>query len=100
MTLTQQNTPETPRRQAVEQAIRRSQAYFGRTQHPEGFWWGELESNTTMEAEHLMLCYFLGQGDRERWRKVSNYILSKQREDGSWGQYYEAPGDLSTTVEC
>ena len=100
MTLTQQNTPETPRRQAVEQAIRRSQAYFGRTQHPEGFWWGELESNTTMEAEHLMLCYFLGQGDRERWRKVSNYILSKQREDGSWGQYYEAPGDLSTSVEC
>ena len=27
-------------------------------------------------------------------------MLSKQREDGSWGQYFEAPGDVSTSVEC
>ena len=100
VTLTQENTSETPHRQAVEQAIRRCQAYFGRTQYPEGYWWGELESNATMEAEHLMLCYFLGRGDPERWREVSNFILSKQRNDGSWGQYYESPGDLSTSVEC
>ena len=100
MTLTQENTTETTHRRAVEQAIRRCQAYFGRTQYPEGYWWGELESNATMEAEHLMLCYFLGRGDEERWRKVSNFILSKQREDGSWGQYYQAPGDLGTSVEC
>ena len=100
MTLTHENTSGTPHRQAVEQAIRRCQAYFGRTQYPEGYWWGELESNATMEAEHLMLCFFLGQRDQERWRKVSNFILSKQRDDGSWGQYYQAPGDLSTSVEC
>ena len=100
MTVTQQNTSETPSQEAVEQAIRRCQAYFGRTQYPEGYWWEELESNATMEAEHLMLCYFLGREDQERWRKVSNFILSKQREDGSWGQYFEAPGDLSTSVEC
>ena len=100
MTLKQENTTETPHPRAVELAIRRCQAYFGRTQYPEGYWWGELESNPAMEAEHLMLCYFLGRGDQERWRKVSNFILSKQREDGSWGQYYQAPGDLSTSVEC
>ena len=90
----------TPVDQAADQAVRRSQDYFRRTQHPEGYWWGELESNPTMEAEYLMLCYFTGRHDPERWRKVCNYILSKQRTDGSWGQYYEAPGDLSTSVEC
>ena len=85
---------------AVNQAVQRSQDYFRRTQFPEGYWWGELESNPTMEAEYLMLCYFIGRNDPERWRKVCNYILSKQRSDGSWGQYYGAPGDVSTSVEC
>ena len=47
-----------------------------------------------------MLSLFLDRVDRERWRKLANHILGKQREDGSWGQYYEAPGDLSTSVEC
>ena len=86
--------------QAADQAVGRSHDYFRRTQYPDGYWWGELESNATMEAEYLMLCHFTGRYDEERWRKVCNYILSKQRDDGSWGQYYEAPGDLSTTTEC
>ena len=85
---------------AVETAIARSHAYFRRTQYPAGYWWGELESNNTMEAEYIMLSYFLGRQDPEKWRKLTNYILSKQHDDGSWGQYYEAPGDLSTSVEC
>ena len=53
-----------------------------------------------MEAEYLMLSHFLGRVDRERWRKLANHILSNQQEDGSWGQYFQAPGDLSTSVEC
>jgi squalene-hopene/tetraprenyl-beta-curcumene cyclase len=53
-----------------------------------------------MEAEFLLLSYFLGVEDRDRWRKLVNWVLRQQREDGSWGQYYGAPGDLSTSVEC
>ncbi len=44
--------------QAANEAVQRSQDYFRRTQYPEGYWWGELESNPTMEAEYLMLCHF------------------------------------------
>jgi squalene-hopene/tetraprenyl-beta-curcumene cyclase len=84
----------------VDQAIGRTHSYFRRTQYLDGYWWGELESNNSMEAEYLMLTYFLGKIDQEKWRKAANYILSKQREDGSWGQYYQAPGDVSTSVEC
>ena len=54
--------------QAAAEAVRRSQDYFRRTQHPDGYWWGELESNPTMEAEYLMLTYFLEETDLERWR--------------------------------
>ena len=84
----------------VETAIHRSQSYLLSIQYPEGYWWGELESNATMEAEYLLLSHFLGVVNEERPRKLANYILSKQRDDGSWGQYYGAPGDVSTSVEC
>ena len=84
----------------MDQAIEQSQSYFRRSQATEGYWCGQLESNNTMEAEYLMLSLFLGRVDQERWRKLSNLILSKQQEGGSWGQYYQAPGDLSTSVEC
>ena len=86
--------------EAVENAIHRSQGHLLSIQNPEGYWWGELESNPTMEAEYLLLTHFLGVADKERWRKLANYILSRQREDGSWCQYFGAPGDVSTSVEC
>ena len=85
---------------SVADAMHRSQAYLLGQQYADGYWWGELESNPTMEAEYLLLTYFLDQVDQERWRKLTNFILSRQREDGSWGQYYQAPGDVSTSVEC
>lgn len=84
----------------VERSVKRAQDFLLGLQYPEGYWWGELESNCTMEAEFIMLTHFLGAVDRRRERKLVNYILSKQREDGTWGQYYGAPGDLNTTTEC
>ena len=86
--------------QQVADAIERSQDYLSGEQYGEGYWWGELESNPTMEAEYMLMTYFLEQVDQERWRKLTNQILRCQREDGSWGQYYQAPGDVSTSVEC
>ena len=81
-------------------AIGRLQEYFRCIQNDLGYWWGELESNNTMEAEYVMLSRFLGHHNPERERHIVNYILSKQLDDGGWAVYYGAPGDLSTSVEC
>ena len=80
--------------------IERSQEWFFRDQHPDGFWWGELESNATMDAEYLLLTHFLGARDEKIWRGVARDIRGYQRDDGSWALYHGAPGDLSTTIEC
>jgi squalene-hopene/tetraprenyl-beta-curcumene cyclase len=85
---------------AVDLVIQRAQGWFAREQSADGFWWAELESNATMDAEYLLLTHFLGARDDERWRGVAQDIRGYQREDGSWALYHGAPGDLSTTIEC
>jgi len=84
----------------VEEAIARAQEYLLHLQHPDGYWWGELESNPTMEAEYLFLQHVLGLADPQRWRKIANHIEGRQQADGGWALYYGAPSDLSTSVEC
>jgi squalene-hopene/tetraprenyl-beta-curcumene cyclase len=85
---------------ALDLVVERSQGWFAREQFAEGFWWAELESNATMDAEYLLLTWFLGARDEERWRGVAQDIRNYQRADGSWAMYHGAPGDLSTTIEC
>jgi len=84
----------------LDLAIEGSRDFFFAEQLPKGYWWAELESNVTITAEYLMLFHFLGLVDRERQRKMANYLLSKQTEEGFWTIYYGGPGDLSTTVEA
>ena len=84
----------------LDRAIEDAQSYLLSVQYSDGYWWGELESNPTMEAEYILLTHFLGIAKVERLRKVANHILSRQRDDGTWGQFYGASGDLSTSTEC
>lgn len=85
---------------SVDVAINRTHEMLRDIQHPEGWWWGELESNPTMEAEYVFLTHILGVADSERNKKIANYIEGRQGEDGGWNQYYGAASDLSTSVEC
>jgi squalene-hopene/tetraprenyl-beta-curcumene cyclase len=80
--------------------VRRSRDYFLRTQHPEGYWVGELETNVCMAAEYLLLTEFLGVRDEARWRKIANYLLREQRPDGTWAIYFGGPPDINATVEA
>jgi len=69
-------------------------------QDSDGWWSGELETNVTMTAEHVLLCRFLGVDLAPIREGAIRHVLGAQRSDGSWGLYYEAPGDLSTTIEA
>jgi len=84
----------------LDATIERAQQHLLSIQYPEGYWWGELESNPTMEAEYILLLHFMGVDNPDRVGKLARHIRSRQRDDGTWGQYYDAAGDLSTTTEC
>jgi squalene-hopene/tetraprenyl-beta-curcumene cyclase len=84
----------------LDATIERAQQHLLSIQYPDGYWWGELESNPTMEAEYILLLHFMGVDDADRIGKLARHIRSGQRDDGTWGQYHDASGDLSTTTEC
>jgi squalene-hopene/tetraprenyl-beta-curcumene cyclase len=65
-----------------------------------GWWAGELETNVTMTAEHVLLLTFLGLPCDAIRDSAIRHLLGAQREDGSWALYHEAPADLSTTIEA
>ncbi len=89
-----------PKRTLLDLVIKRATDYALSIQHQEGYWIAPLDSNSTMEAEFLLLLYFLGVHDEQRQQKIVNHILKNQQDDGSWPLYFQGPGDLSTTVEC
>ncbi|MGH9044045.1 MAG: squalene--hopene cyclase [Acidimicrobiales bacterium] len=66
----------------------------------DGYWKGELETNVTMDAEDLLLREFLGVRDEEVTAASARWIRSKQREDGTWANFFGGPPELSTTVEA
>jgi squalene-hopene/tetraprenyl-beta-curcumene cyclase len=69
-------------------------------QHEEGYWCGELEADTTLESDYILLHTLLGTGNPERFRKCCNWILRHQNEDGGWGIYAGAPSNISASVKA
>jgi len=84
----------------LEHGIENSRNYLLSRQDADGVWVDELESNTTITAELIFLMHMTGRVDAEKQGKLVNYLLGKQREDGSWTLYYGGPCDINSTVEC
>ncbi len=103
-------------RQAVDVAIQRTVDYLLSTQHPDGYWVGELEGDTILESEYILLLAFLDgcRKDRpksspllapdspyyEKARRAANYILTKQLPDGGWSLYPGGPLEISASVKA
>ena len=83
-----------------DEAITRAHAFLNKTVHRDGYWWGELESNTTMEAEYIMLLHIMGVTEPTRVEKVARHIENAQLPNAGWNMYYGGESDLSTSVEC
>jgi len=84
----------------IETTLQKAVDHLLSLQSSEGWWKAELETNVTMDAEDLLLRQFLGIRTDEETRMSAAWIRSNQRDDGTWGNFYGAPPDLSTTVEA
>src|SRR6201981_1948070 len=68
-------------------------------QHDDGYWCGELEAVTTLEADYIILHTRLGTVDAERFSKAGRYILRQQNEDGGWSIFRGGPSNVSASVK-
>jgi len=84
----------------VAAAVDAARRFLFSLQHEEGYWCGELEADTTLESDYILLHTLLGTGNPERIRKAANYIIKYQNEDGGWGIYLHGPSNISASVKA
>jgi squalene-hopene/tetraprenyl-beta-curcumene cyclase len=85
---------------AAAQALDRARRRLLDLQKPDGHWLGELQGDTILESEYVLLRAFLGREHEERPRKAASYILTQQLPDGGWGNYPGGPFELSVSVKA
>ncbi|MGH7262548.1 MAG: squalene--hopene cyclase, partial [Candidatus Rokuibacteriota bacterium] len=85
---------------AVDRAIQKAQAFLLSAQAPDGYWVGELETDSTITSEYLLLCHLLDRVDPEREGKAVRYLRAHQLPDGGWPPYEGGPPDHSATIKA
>jgi len=84
----------------VQQAIGKTRDYLFSIQHEDGYWCGELEADTTLESDYILLHTVLGTMDPVRQQKCCREILRHQNEDGGWPISYGGPSNISASVKA
>ncbi len=84
----------------VQKAISLSQDHLLSIQYPDGYWWGELESNVTITSEMVLLHKIWGTDAARPLEKTVSYLRSQQRDHGGWELFYGDGGELSVSVEA
>ncbi len=82
----------------VAVAVEAARKYLFSQQHEEGYWCGELEADTTLESDYILLHTLLGTGSQERFEKAARYILNHQNKDGGWSIYAGGASNISASV--
>ncbi|MBI2878922.1 MAG: squalene--hopene cyclase, partial [Candidatus Rokubacteria bacterium] len=85
---------------AIDDAIQRAQHHLLALQALDGFWVGELEADTTLISEYLLLRHLVGQVDPARGAKAVGYLRDRQGPDGSWNLFEGGAGNLSATIKA
>src|SRR6266498_3492304 len=91
-------TPPTIVHSEVDTAIERAQAALLAAQAPDGHWVGELEADSTITSEYLLLCHMLDRVDRDREAKMVTYLRERQLPDGGWSLYEGGPPNISAST--
>src|SRR6516164_2482150 len=79
--------PEFKHASPLTAALDRARQALLERQAPDGHWVGELQGDTILESEYVLLMGFLGRETDEVCRKAARYILGQQMAGGGWSNY-------------
>ncbi len=66
----------------------------------EGCYVYELEADTTIPSEYILLMHYLGSIDLKLQDKIVKYLLQKQNKFGGWPLFFDGETDLSASVKA
>jgi squalene-hopene/tetraprenyl-beta-curcumene cyclase len=81
-------------------AIKRTRDYLLSRQTPEGYWVGELEGDTILESEYILLLAYLDKAGQPTAKRAAQYIVNKQLPGGGWANYPGGPLEVSASVKA
>jgi squalene-hopene/tetraprenyl-beta-curcumene cyclase len=84
----------------LKRAIVRTRTWLIERQHSDGHWVAELEGDTILESEYILLLAFLGRQDSQVAAKAAQYLLDQQLDTGGWTTYPGGPIDVSVSVKA
>src|SRR3954467_265148 len=82
----------------VDHAVELARRWLLERQHPDGWWCGELESDTTLESHFILVKAFLGHLDDPAIPRLAQVIRDEALPGGGWSAYFGGPPELS--VSC
>lgn len=85
---------------ALSQAIGRSRDYLRSLQHENGHWCGELEGDTILESEYILLLAWAQQERSPLSLRCAQYLLDQQLPTGGWAMYSGGTLEISGSVKA
>src|SRR5205085_4612201 len=85
---------------AIGKTLDRAKAALITQQNPKGYWVGELQGDSILESEYILLKFIVEQENDPRLPLIANYLRSLQQTDGGWNLFPGGPSDLSGTVKA
>jgi squalene-hopene/tetraprenyl-beta-curcumene cyclase len=98
--ITQPTRRNPPRAEGYESAVERTRGWLLDRQQADGHWVGELEGDTILESEYVLLYAFLGREHEEICKRCARYMLEKQLPEGGWAIHPGGPPEISATVKA
>jgi squalene-hopene/tetraprenyl-beta-curcumene cyclase len=81
-------------------SIERARRALLARQNVDGHWVGELQGDTILESEYILLKAFLGREGDADVAACARYLMAQQMPDGGWSNYPDGPADLSVSVKA
>lgn len=87
--------------QELDRTIADVRAALKRLQKPDGHWVFELEADTTIPAEYVLLRHFLGEPvDAGLEARIGRYLRAAQADHGGWPLFHDGDFNISASVKA
>ena len=84
----------------LDPAVTRTRDHLLSLQHDDGHWCAELQGDTILESEYILLLAFLGRGQSVRAQEAAAYMLAQQSAHGGWSMFPGGPIEISGSVKA